>query len=261
MTEMKSYQPGTFSWADLTTPDTAAAKKFYGEIFGWKTEDMPTPMGPYSMAKLNGKDVAGIAGLPADQAKQGVPPHWNNYFWVANVDEAAKKAASLGGKIVMQPMDAEQAGRFAVVAEPSGATFCLWQAKQHQGAALVNEHGAISWAELETSDVDGCGKFYAKLFNWEPSVQDMGGGMKYTLFNAGKDQRAGMMAMNPKAPPHPSHWTVYFDVDNCDKRSAQVATLGGKVWVSPTDIPNVGRFSILSDPQGAAFAMLQPVKK
>jgi hypothetical protein len=258
MSEMKSYQPGTFSWADIGTTDIAAAKKFYGEIFGWKTEDMPTPMGPYSMAKLNGKDVAGIGGL---DPKQGMPPHWNNYFWVANVDESAKLAASLGGKILMAPMDAEQAGRFAVIADPSGAAFCLWQAKKHMGAELVNEQGAICWAELETRNVDACGKFYSKLFNWEPSVQDMPG-MKYTIFNAGKDQRAGMMAMNAQAPAAmPSHWTVYFGVDNCDKRAAQISQLGGKVVVPPTDIPEVGRFAMAMDPQGAFFAILQPTRR
>ncbi len=258
MPEIKSYQPGMYSWADLSTTDVAAAKKFYGEIFGWKAEDMPTPMGPYSMAKLKGKDAAGIAGL---DPKQGMPPHWNNYFWVTNIDESAKKAESLGGKILMQPMDAEKAGRMAVIADPSGAAFCLWQQKQHMGAGVVGDHGAICWAELETRNVDACGKFYAKLFNWEPVAQTMPG-MKYTVFQAGKDMRAGMMPMNDKAPAQmPSHWTVYFGVDSCDKSAAQIQKAGGKLIVPATDIPEVGRFAMATDPQGAFFAILQPAPR
>ena len=259
MPEIKSYQPGTFNWADLSTSDTAAAKKFYGEIFGWKTEDMKTAMGPYAIAKVKGKDAAAIAGL---DPKQGMPPHWSCYFSVANVDEAAKKAASLGGKILAAPRDAEEAGRMAVIADPSGAAFCLWQAKKHLGAAIANEHGAVTWSELSTRNVDACGKFYAKLFNWEPATMAMPGGMQYTTFNAGKDMRAGMMAMPAEVPAQvPSYWAVYFAVTNCDKSLAQIGKLGGKVVVPATDIPNVGRFAMCNDPQGALFAILQPAGK
>jgi predicted enzyme related to lactoylglutathione lyase len=150
----------------------------------------------------------------------------------------------------------------AVIADPSGATFCLWQQKKHIGAAVWAEHGALSWAELQSRNLDACGKFYAKLFHWEPSTVSPVPGSQYTLFYAGKDQRGGMQAINPMAPAGmPSHWTTYFAVDNCDQRVAQAGKLGGKVIWPGTDIPNVGRFAILADPQGATFGILQCAAK
>jgi predicted enzyme related to lactoylglutathione lyase len=259
MPEVKKYEAGTFCWADLSTNDIPAAKKFYGEIFGWKTEDMPTAMGPYAIAKVKGKDAAAIAGL---DPKQKMPPHWTNYFWVEDVEASAKKAASLGGKVVMPAMDADQAGRFAVIADPAGAMFCLWEQKKHMGAAIWGEPGALNWAELMTRNVDACAKFYGKLFHWEPSTMDMPGGHKYTVFNDGKHQRAGMMAMPVEVPKAvPSNWVAYFTVASCDKTTAKIEKLGGKLAMPAMDVPNVGRFAMAFDPQGAAFAVLQPASK
>lgn len=261
MPEVKSYQPGMFCWTDLSTTDVAAAKGFYGDLFGWTYEDMQTPMGPYGMAYLGGKDVAAVNALSADQAKQGVPPHWNLYFSVKNLDESAKRATSLGGKLLLPPMDATEAGRMAVVSDPSGASFCLWQAKSHPGAKLVNEPGAINWAELECRNVEGCKAFYSELFGWRHDTQDMGG-MPYTVFKAGEEQRAGMMPMAKGSPAdRPSHWTVYFTAASCDATAKKAQGAGAKIVVPTTDIPQVGRFAMCEDPQGAFFAFLQPARR
>jgi uncharacterized protein len=256
MAEMKSYKPGMFSWADLATSDQAAAKKFYGELLGWQGEDLPMGQGgTYTMARHEGKDVAGISAQRPEEKQQKIPPHWNVYFTVTDVDEMASKAGRIGGKIVAAPMDVMDVGRMAVIQDPSGAMFCLWQAKKHNGASWVNAAGGLCWAELETSNVDACGSFYNRLFGWTQKPQDVGN-FKYTVFNEGQEQRAGMMGQ--MHPGTPSHWTVYFGADDCDKRTAKAKSLGAKVVVEPQDIPNVGRFSMLFDPQGAFFALLQP---
>lgn len=262
MPEVTKHKPGTFSWADLATPDPAAAKHFYGEVFGWKSEDQPMPQGgTYALARVNGKDVAGIAGMLPDQQTKGIPPYWNPYATVENVDESTKKATSLGATVMMPPFDVMDLGRMSVISDPAGATFSLWQPKKSIGAMLLNEPGAISWVELESRNVDLCRTFYSKLFGWTPQLMNMTGSMQYTVFNDGSDPRAGMMAPMPNTPPQvPSHWTIYFAVKDCDATAKKVSSTGGKTVVPATDIPNIGRFAMFFDPQGAFFAVLQPAR-
>jgi len=259
MTEVKSYKPGTFCWADLATTNPTGAKRFYSELFGWKTQDNPLPGGgAYTLARINGGDIAGLMGMP----EKGIPPHWNSYVAVANVDEATNKATSLGGKILAPPMDVMDLGRMAVIQDPSGAELSLWQAKKHIGAGRVGEHGALVWNELQTRNVDACGAFYTKLFGWKTETRKGVFVETYTLFNQGAEPRAGMMPMSKQTPANvPSHWTVYFMVNDCDATAKKVGSLGGKAVMPPTDIPDVGRFSMFFDPEGAFFAVLQPAQR
>jgi predicted enzyme related to lactoylglutathione lyase len=262
MPEMKSYKQGAFCWTDLQTSDPAAAKKFYSELLGWKTEDLPMPGGvPYTMASVGANNVAALGGLSAEDKAHGIPPHWNLYVNVSNVDEMAKKAASLGGQVFAPAFDVLDVGRMAVIGDPSGATLCLWQAKKHIGAGMVFEPGGMAWWELETRNVDACGGFYAKLFGWKPDAKDMPG-MKYTLFKDGTEDRAGMMPMNPHAPANaPSHWTVYFTVADCAASTKKAVSLGANNIVPPQSVPDVGTFSMFFDPQGALFALHQPAQR
>jgi predicted enzyme related to lactoylglutathione lyase len=259
MAETKTYKPGMFCWADLSTNDQKGATNFYSTLFGWKTEDFPMEGGTsYTMARVSGKDAAGVAPLKPEE--KGMPSHWNVYFSVANADEATKKAASLGGKVMAQPFDVMEAGRMSVIQDPSGAYFMLWQSKRPEGAMATGE-GTLNWAELSTRNVDACGAFYSKLFDWSPKTEDMGE-MQYTVFNSGQEPRAGMMAMMKDIPPSmPSHWTPYFTVDSCDITTKKAKSAGAKVAVEPQDIPNIGRFAMMFDPQGAFFAILQPLPR
>jgi uncharacterized protein len=262
MSEVKSYKPGTFCWADLATTNPTAAKRFYSELFGWKAQDNPLPGGgAYTLARINGSDIVGLIGM-ADQQAKGVPPHWNSYVAVANVDETTKKAISLGGKILAPAMDVMDLGRMAVIQDPSGAELSLWQGTKHIGAGRVAEHGALIWNELQTRNVDACGAFYTRLFGWKTEAKKGVFVETYTLFNEGAEPRAGMMPFSKVTPANvPSHWTVYFQVNDCDAIAKKVASLGGKAVMPPTDIPEVGRFSMFVDPQGAFFAVLQPAPR
>jgi predicted enzyme related to lactoylglutathione lyase len=250
MADRNEYAPGTPNWVDLQTSDQDAAKAFYGALFGWGFDDLPTPEGPvYSMATMRDRHVAAIAPLPP---QQGIPPHWNSYVAVVDVDAIAARAADAGGALVMPPFDVMDAGRMAVVQDPTGAMICLWQAKNNIGAQVVNEPGAFAWSELSTSDVDKAAAFYAKLFGWEAQKFEE---MDYTVFN---NEGAGIGgAMKSPMEGMPSYWLVYFEVADTDATAAQARDRGGNVMVEPTDIPTVGRFSVLTDPQGAIFAVIK----
>jgi predicted enzyme related to lactoylglutathione lyase len=250
MSERTEYAAGTPSWIDLQTSDQAAAKTFYTELFGWTYDDQPMDEGAvYSLANLKGKNVAAIAPL-GDQAAAGVPPHWNTYVTVTDVDASAEIAQKAGGTLFAGPFDVMDAGRMAVVADPTGAVVALWQAKNHIGAALVNEPGAFGWSELITPDIPAAAAFYQKLFGWTSNPLE---GMDYTEFKLNGEGLAG--AMNPPMPGIPPVWTVYFQVADTDAIVAKATALGASVMVPPTDIPP-GRFAVLADPQGAMFNII-----
>lgn len=255
MPDRTKYAAGTPSWVDLQTSDPAGAKPFYAALFGWDYDDLPVGEDPqgnpafYSMAKKNGKEVAAIAPLPME----GVPPHWNTYVTVADVDATAKQVAGAGGSLMGEPFDVMDAGRMAIVADPTGAMFCIWQAKNSIGAQLVNEHGTLTWNELMTPDVDAATAFYEKLFGWKPNNVGTPG-MEYTELKLGDRGIGG--AMKPPMPGMPAAWGVYFAVDDCDKAAEISASKGGSVMQPPTDIPP-GRFSVLVDPAGAFFNVIK----
>lgn len=255
MAEMKEYTPGTFCWVDLGTTDAAAAKKFYAGLFGWELVDMPAgPDMVYTMAYVNGKDVAALYQMGPNE--QGMPPHWNSYISVANVDEVAAKAKALGGTVLGEPFDVMTAGRMAMIQDPTGAVVAAWQPGEHAGAKLVNEPGAFSWNELATTDTQKAGDFYTGLFGWTTQVQDMGNFL-YTTFMNGDRMNGGMMQITKEWGDVPPHWMVYFAVADCDASANTATSLGGKLLVQPTDIPQVGRFAMIQDPQGAVFAIIK----
>src|SRR5215510_3256555 len=248
------HAPGTFCWIELATTDGPGAKKFYGELFGWTSED--SPVGPdmvYTMLRLNGKDV-GALYQKGEEMKQ-VPTHWASYIAVTSADETAAKAKALGGTVVQEPFDVMEHGRMAVIADPTGAHFCLWQPKQHKGIGVRGETNSLCWNELLTNDTEKAKDFYTKLFGWNSKTDS--GGMPYTEWINGDDHIGGMMQIQPQMGPVPPHWGIYIAVDDCDGTVAKAQSLGAKTFVPPTDIPNVGRFAVLADPQGAAFNIIK----
>jgi predicted enzyme related to lactoylglutathione lyase len=257
MPEISKYKPGTFCWPELATSDTAGAKKFYKELFGWKTED--DEIGPdmvYTMAFQKDKNVGAMFQLNEEMKKMGIPPNWLQYVSVGSVDNATAKAKKLGGAVAREPMDVMDIGRMSVLQDPTGATIALWEPKTAIGAELINEHGAIAWNELLTNDVDRAGKFYTDLFGWSAETQDMGG-FNYTSFANGDRPAGGMMAITKDMGEIPPHWNQYFGIDDCDKGVDKITKLGGTIFTGPRDIPEVGRFAVATDPQGAVFSIIK----
>jgi uncharacterized protein len=276
MPERDGYIPGVPCWVDTGQPDPEAALPFYAGLFGWEFEDvMPDDAdGRYFIGRIRGGDVAAVGSIP-----EGAPPiaAWSTYVWVASADEAAAKTREAGGGVLMEPFDVLDAGRMAVLADPEGAVFNVWQAKENKGAQVVNEHGALNFNGLATRDVEGAEAFYGAVFGWQKL--ELPAGLMWTLPGYGdhleerspglREQMAGMgapegfidvvAAVNPIAgddPDTPPHWTVTFGVDDVRAIATRASELGGEVVAEPFDAP-WSRMAVIKDPQGATFVASQ----
>lgn len=253
-----SHPAGTFCWWDLGTTDAGAAKKFYTSLLGWEAVDIPVGDGMvYTMMVVDGKQACALSSLPKEMIDGGIPPIWSSYIAVDDVDATVEKAKSLGGEVMMEPMDVMEEGRMAMIEDPTGAMFGIWQPKNHKGAGHVNKPGGVCWTELATREADRAAEFYAALFGWQPQQMDMPGDTKYTMLMMGETQVGGIIQMTDEWGDMPPHWMVYFSVDDCDATAARAQELGGKTPVPPTDIPPVGRFSVIRDPQGGHFSVIK----
>jgi predicted enzyme related to lactoylglutathione lyase len=270
--ERDHYLPGVPCWVDAQHPDPDAVLPFYAGLFGWEFENaMPAEAGGvYHMGRIRGLDAGAVAGLPP-----GAPPRatWNTYVAVADVDASTATVREAGGAVFMEPFDVMDAGRMAVVADPEGAVFCLWQAKENIGAKVVNEHGAVNFNNLATRDLDAAERFYGAVFGWK--VLRLNAGPMWVLPGYGDDLekdtpglRENMAQMgapegfvdvvaqiNPLGDDDtntPAHWSVTFAVDDAAGAAAKAQELGGKVLDGPFDAPWT-RLVVIEDPQGATF--------
>lgn len=253
MGERTSYPHGTFSWVDLTTSDPDAAKAFYGGLFGWEFEDLPTGEGrpPYSMARLGGKSVCALS--PGDDG----PPHWNSYVTVESVDDTAGRVGEAGGTLVGEPFDVMDVGRMAVVQDPTGAFLMLWEDRGNAGAERVNEPGCLTWNDLNTADPQAAMKFYERLLGWrfEPVAEDF----PYWVIHNAERSNGGVreFSVEERESRIPAHWLPYFVAESLDGALERVQELGGHKVTEPIEVPNGGRFAAAQDPQGAFFAIYE----
>ncbi len=214
-------------------------------------------MGPartYTVFRVRGRDAAAGCALRPEEIQQRVPPHWNTYISVANVDDAVKRARELGATVLAPAFDVMDAGRMAVLQDPTGAVFQVWQANKSIGTRVQGEPGALCWTELATRDAKAARAFYTQLFGWGTK-----GGDEYTELSNGRSQIGGIMPMPAQIPAEvPSHWMPYFMVDDIDASTRTAQGLGAQVRVPVMDIADAGRFAVLADPQGATFALFAP---
>lgn len=258
MTEATWYSQGAFCWSECATSDVEGAKKFYGELFDLEAEETPFDGGVYVQFQKGGKNVAGLTPLQPQEQEQGIPPHWNTYIAVDDADVVAKEAEGLGATIVVPPMDVLESGRMAVVMDPTGAAIGLWQAKNDIGAQIYAEDGTLTWWELMTPDRGRAAEFFSKLFGYETQEFEAHSGMYTVLVHKG-EQAAGIME-KPKEDV-PAMWTPYFRVADADAAQEKATALGASVIMPVTEAADVGRFSWISDPQGAVIAFIQPAQR
>jgi predicted enzyme related to lactoylglutathione lyase len=243
MGERTSHTPGSFSFAELETSDAAAAQAFYASVFAWQYEavsvggDAP----PYFPAFRDGRQVAALFESRA-------PPHWNSYVTVGSAEESAARAAEIGGRIVQDAFDVMTLGRMAAIADPTGATVMCWEPRDHIGAYLVNQPGAMTWNDLVTPDPTAAEQFYPGLFGWDIADVPSAGGYR-TIVNDGR-MNGGIMPM-PDAQPA---WIPYFGHEDLDRLLGELDGLGASLVTGPRQMP-AGRIAMLSDPQGAVFAV------
>ncbi|HMK97353.1 MAG TPA: VOC family protein [Acidimicrobiales bacterium] len=246
MPEMTRYEHGVPSWVDMGAPDYEAALSFYTDLFGWESQDMGEEAGHYHMVSKGGRLVAGIG-----PAQDPGPPRWTMYVNVDDVDSIAKAVEAAGGRVLMAPMDVMSAGRMVVLADTTGAVSSAWQAKDHTGAQLVNEPGTFTWSELHTRDVEKSKQFYSEVYGW-----GWGGAPEYAEAQVSGRSMAGVMARRPEMPAEvPDNWLIYFGSADVDADAQRATSLGATEIVPPTDVPNMGRFAVFIDPQGASFAL------
>jgi hypothetical protein len=252
MGERTSYTAGTFSWADVNTTDQEGAKAFYSGLFGWEADDLPVGDGAsYSMMRLDGRSMAAISPQQPQQRDAGVPPAWNSYVTVDSADAAAEKAGQLGATVHAPPFDVMDAGRMAVIQDPQGAFFMVWEARENIGAQFVNAPGALAWNELLSPDVDASARFYGDLFGWTTDPFE-GSPQRYEVVKNGDRGNGGIRELGDW--PGPPAWLVYFGIDDIDAGLGRVEELGGKKLAGPIDI-GIAKVAVVQDPQGAVFAL------
>ena len=245
-------QTGKFVWFELVTANPAKAQAFYGEVLGWKVEKYPMEGFTYEMIKAGDAPVGGYA-----EPRGKAPAHWISHVSVADVDAAVKKAVAAGATVVEPATDVPTVGRMARIRDPFGAELFLFRGAGEDMPDAVGA-GRFCWNELTTTDDAKALAFYEKVVGWTHRDMDMGPGGTYHVLQEGGTDRAGLTAGEKGAP---SQWLPYVEVPDADATSKRAAKLGGKVEIPPTDIPNVGRFAVLSDPDGARFGILKPLAK
>ncbi|MFC7495709.1 MULTISPECIES: VOC family protein [unclassified Nocardioides] len=254
MPKFEKYAQGTPSYVELVTPDQAAAKEFYGPLFGWDLEDVPMGDDGYYVAVGKGGDaVAGISGpMP------GLEEHaawWGVYLTVDDVDAVTARVVEAGGRVDAEPFDVFDMGRMSAIADPTGARVNLWQPGTSIGTEVANEPGTPCWNEVITDDVARATAFYADVLGVGWEEMQMEGGPAYTcLVVEGRQVGGAMPLMMDGVPPH---WNVYFNVESVDDTVTKATGLGGTVVAPAFDVPTVGRLAIVADPQGGMFCLME----
>lgn len=252
-------QPGAVSWYELMTTDVDGAVTFYTQLFGWTTtESTLSDGGKYMVLNVAGADFGGIMAVPPQA--QGAPSYWGMYVTVTDMATTVKQVEQSGGKILV-PATSIEGSQFAVCEDPQGAVFSLMTyPKPPENQTQVDayaQHGAISWRELMTTDVDAAVKFYTQLFGWTTEESLMANGEKYVTVKVAGVPTGGISKFPPQTQNIPPNWGLYVTVNDVDASSKQAEELGGKVFMPPADVPNVGRFSVIQDPQGAYIALMK----
>jgi predicted enzyme related to lactoylglutathione lyase len=244
--------PNTFFWADLGTSHVDDAQAFYAKLFDWEVRPVPMGNSTYVKFAVDGKQVAALYEMVPGQVTAGYPVAWMPYLWVDDVDASTALVAELGGKVLRGPFDVGEQGRTSSVQDPAGATFYLWQPNQHRGAELFNQPGALAWVELATPDPLEVAPFYTGVLGWGVEMEEIVG-KRYRFFTHQGRRVAGMAEKSGQAPI----WRIYFSVSDCEAAIRRADSLGGTVIIQPMDIPGMGLFAALRDPQGVGFAVVQ----
>ncbi len=245
---------GTPCWIDLTSSKPEETKAFYSALFGWTFHDSGPEFGHYHLVQKGSRVVAGF--MPHDAQMAGMPSVWTNYYASDNVQADMARITELGGHVVVPAMQVHNRGWMMVATDPTGAAFGMWQPLEFQGIELDGEHGTLGWQEVLTRDTDAAKTFYTTLFG--ASSQRLEGEMKYFTMQKGEYSIGGIMQMDdahwpPEVPPH---WMMYLIADYMPQALETVTTKGGQVLVTPFDTP-FGKISVVSDPSGASFSLLQ----
>jgi len=269
MSERNGFQPGVPCWVETWQDDGGSAADYYGRLFGWEAERTATPDDEvtFRVCRLRGRDVAAIGSPIPDPAPP--TPSWTTFMQVESASETTERARAAGGEVLVEPTDSLEGGSIAILADPAGAAFAIWEQGKHQGAQLINEPGAWAMSMLVTPDPEGAVRFYADVLGWSTESFGMGG-QEFTMFTlpgylgGEPEQPVPRDVVATLAPPGAvedasAHWSVDFWIDDPDDAAGVTEEMGGKVLAGPYDVPDLGmRQATLADPQGATFTVTRP---
>lgn len=260
MTSISEPRPNSFCWAELAANNANLVKPFYQGLLGWTyhEEEMPDDMGSYITFMVNDIPAGAMFAMPPEMKNMQIPSHWGSYIRVDNCDAAVKKAVELGATVLKPSMDVFDAGRMAVLKDPCGAVFNVWQKVNHAGAAVQEKVvGTCCWNELLVSDPQKAVGFYGQLLGWKNSKSEFDGKSYYSMSTSDDIPVGGIMQVTEEMGPIPPHWGVYFTVDNIQKAIDYVNNNGGKVLMGPHDVHGMGQFAVCQDPDGSVFSVFQ----
>ena len=252
---MGDAKSGTVTWVDLSTPDIEGAQRFYAGLLGWELGVQRTPMGEYTVASSEGREVAGMMVQAPDMA--GMPAAWTVFVVVDDMKATLTQVTDARGEVRQAPFEIPGGAHVAVVSDRTGATLALISGGPEPGYPYYSEDvGAVCWTELMTSDVQAATGFYWEVFGWTAETDDTGP-VPYTVCNLDHDPVGGIIGRPQDLPAEvPDSWSVYFTVDDCKAAQSQAAKLGGSVVLPATPTP-MGPFAVLADPAGAAFQVME----
>lgn len=258
MLTIEKHAPGTFCWVELATTDQPVAKHFYHTLFGWHTKDiLVSPNHVYTIFQLDERAVSGVYTLHHDELSKGIEPHWRSYIAVASADDAASRAQSLGAAMVSPPADVMDVGRMALLRDPTGAEFAVWQSRSHIGTEVAGADGVPCWATLFTPDLGRAREFYSALFGWKLVMSRSEGCLQVTN---GEEYIGGILSTGAAGKAEPAtapHWLIYFSVSDCAEAAA-TALRNEAISASPVaTLEDVGEIVRIKDPDGADFGVLQ----
>lgn len=253
MPAQETHRAGSPVWADFSTSDMEATKRFYTGLFGWTFDpSSPAEYGGYTNARLKGKFIAGF--MP-HQPDMGEPNWWTVYFKSDDLEATTKRVAEAGGTVNLPPMHVAPYGHMAVFTAPGGAGLGGWQPETHEGFGFLAEHGAPAWFETLTRSYPEAVEFYRRAFGWDTHVMSDTKEFRYTINAEEKNATAGIMDASNLPKSVPSHWAVYWGVDDTDKAAARAVELGGKIVEAPKDSP-YGRVAELRDATGGMLRIV-----
>jgi hypothetical protein len=246
-------EPGAPCWIDLYTSDIDKARAFYGDLFGWTSEDAGEEYGHYVNFSKDGIRVAGAMANPGDA---GQPDAWSIYLAVDDAQKTTDAATAHGGGVIVPPMPVGNLGTMAVFTDVGGAAIGIWQPGEHKGFGVIAEPGAPGWFELHTRDYDKTVRFYEDVFGWDAHTVGDSPEFRYTTLGEGENGKAGIMDASGFLPEGvPAHWSVYIAVADTDAALARIGELGGAT-VTPAEDTPYGRLATATDPTGAPFKLL-----
>ena len=249
---------GTPAWIDLITTDRPAAQAFYGAVFDWTFEEQIVDNAVvYVIARHNQREVAGIAARTAQETAVGIPSAWNLFFATDDIAKTCAHAISLGATLHTAPFGNPAVGKLAVLADPTGALFCLWQGNAHLGMTTMDMANTFTWCECLTRDPHRATTFYEDLFGWKTEVSRESD-LEYALCRRDGQTIAGIMEMPAGLEGVPANWMVYFATPNCEATLERIEEHGGSRLAEPMEV-GTGRFAVAADPDEAVFGIIEPL--